>query len=63
MALHKNVIVSSTAPKNYERPGRASEFLCDWTGGNGRTSNVKLHMDNENVTEYCIIDLKDNFAI
>lgn len=64
LALNKSVTVSSyPAGQEYKGWGWWPDFLVDGNPGNGWTSNVKLHMDEPDATEYAFIDLGDFFNI
>ena len=64
IALGKKVYVSSY-PENpdYRTWGWDPEFLTDGDLNNGWTSNIQVHKDDKNDTEYAIIDLGDEFNI
>ena len=62
IALNRPFEVSSQTSEQYVAWGWAGKFINDGNKGNGWTSNVKIH-DNENSTEYVIIDLGDLFAL
>lgn len=64
IALGKKVYVSSY-PENpdYRTWGWDPEFLTDGDLNNGWTSNIQVHKDDKNATEYAIIDLGDEFNI
>lgn len=64
IALGKAVYVSSYPESpDYKTWGWAPEFLTDGNLNNGWTSNVQVHKDDENSTEYAIVDLGDEFCI
>lgn len=64
LARGKKVFVSSYPDgPGYKDWGWYPDFLTDGNENNGWTSNVKIHMGEENSTEYAIIDLGDEFNI
>ena len=64
IAKGKTVYVSSFPESaDYKMWGWAPENLTDGDVKNGWTSNIQVHMDNENATEYAIVDLGDEFNI
>ena len=64
LAKNKKVIVSSYPNGgDYKTWGWWPDFLVDENDNTGWTSNVKLHMNTEDATEYAIIDLGDEFNI
>lgn len=64
LAKGKTVYVSSYPDgPGYKDWGWYPDFLVDENKDRGWTSNVKIHMGDENSTEYAIIDLGDEFNI
>ncbi|MBO4325643.1 MAG: discoidin domain-containing protein [Clostridia bacterium] len=64
IAKNKSVKASSyPADGSYKSWGWWPDFLVDGDYAKGWTSNVKIHMDNANSTEYAIIDLGDTFSV
>ena len=64
LAKNKKVIVSSyPGGGDYKGWGWWPDYLVDENDNTGWTSNVKLHMNTEDATEYAIIDLGDEFNI
>ena len=64
LAKNKKVIVSSfPGGGDYKTWGWWPDFLVDENVKKGWTSNVKLHMNTDDATEYAIIDLGDDFNI
>ncbi|MBP5766862.1 MAG: discoidin domain-containing protein [Clostridia bacterium] len=60
----KSVIVSTyPAGQDYKSWGWWPDYLTDGDLKRGWTSNVKIHMDDENSTEFAIVDLGDYFNI
>lgn len=62
IALNRPFEVSSQPGDEYVAWGWAGKFINDGVKTNGWTSNVKIH-DNENSTEYVVIDFGDTFAV
>ena len=62
IALNRPIEVSSQTNEQYVAWGWAGKFINDGNKNNGWTSNVKIH-DNEDSTEYVIIDFGDLFAL
>ena len=64
IARGKTVQVSSyPADNSYKSWGWWPDFLVDGDYSTGWTSNVKLHMDSGDVSEYAVIDFGDTFAV
>ncbi len=64
IALNKSVTVSSApGTTDYKTWGWWPDYVCDGSESTGWTSNVKIHMNDPNSTEYCIIDLGDVFSM
>ena len=64
IARDKSVTVSSYPSEGgYKSWGWWPDYLVDGDYTRGWTSNVKIHMNSGNCTEYAIIDLDDVFAI
>jgi hypothetical protein len=64
LAKNKKVIVSSyPGGGDYKVWGWWPDYLVDENMSTGWTSNVKLHMNTTDATEYAIIDLGDEFNI
>lgn len=64
IARNKKVNVSSyPADNSYKSWGWWPDFLVDQDYSKGWTSNVKIHMDSGNCSEFAVIDLGDNFNV